>query len=152
MTWTRRVVLVLAILVVNLPIFIVPVISFLTVERPPAYAPVPSGNTPEQERARIREEEMRDREWLLWSIRSRKLMLSTGIVVTVFVADIMILWVLSRIGGPIKADVKASLKRFGGSVWIGSAGLLGAFLAIAFVGFGAVYIFARALGISFTAR
>jgi hypothetical protein len=48
-----------------------------------------------------------------------------------------IMWINWELGAA------GSLMKFGGSVWIGSAGLLGAFLAIAFLGFGAVYLFVR---------
>jgi hypothetical protein len=55
-------------------------------------------------------------------------------VIVVFLVDVAILWALSKIGGPLQADVTASIKKFGGSIWITGAGLIGAFLLIAFLG------------------
>jgi hypothetical protein len=135
MKWVQRILAVLLILAVNIPVFIIPLVAVVPTSlvpwdnnkdhvrlngdpavRGPADAGIPPAN---------------------------KLLIAVGIVLVIFFADVLLLWLLSKIGGPLKADVKASIKKFGGSIWIGSAGLLGAFLAIAFVGFGAVYLFAR---------
>jgi hypothetical protein len=43
----------------------------------------------------------------------------------------------------VTTTVKAVLKKFGGSIWIAAASLVGSFLAIAFVGIGGVYILSR---------
>jgi hypothetical protein len=62
------------------------------------------------------------------------------IVILIFLVDVFVLWVLSKIGGPLKAEVKATIKRFGGSIWITGAGIVGCFLAIAIIGIGGVYL------------
>jgi len=51
-----------------------------------------------------------------------------------------VLWFLSKLGGPLKADVKATIKRFGGNIAIAGAGLVGCFLAIAATAFGGLYL------------
>jgi len=61
------------------------------------------------------------------------------VVLVIFAADLLILWTLSKIG-PLKADVKATINKFGGNLAIASAGLLGAFLAIAATAFGGIYM------------
>jgi hypothetical protein len=78
----------------------------------------------------------------MWAARPSPLAPIIG-VVSIFFADVLVLWMLSRIGGPLKADVKASIKKFGGSIWITGGGLLGAFLAIAILAFGGVYMLAK---------
>jgi len=70
----------------------------------------------------------------------RRLAAACAIVVVVFVLSVGVLWALTHIGGPLQAKVDASIEKFGGSIWITATGLLGAFLAIALVGFGAIYI------------
>jgi hypothetical protein len=64
-------------------------------------------------------------------------------VLLIFLVDVFILWVLSKIGGPLKAEVKASIKKFGGSIWITGAGIVGCFLAIAIIGIGGVYLLSK---------
>jgi hypothetical protein len=64
-------------------------------------------------------------------------------VVIVFLLAVLVLWLLSAIGGPLKGQVKASINRFGGRIWITAAGLIGAFLAIAVVGVAALYLLSR---------
>jgi hypothetical protein len=61
----------------------------------------------------------------------------------IFLLDVFVLWVLSKIGGPLKAEVKASIKKFGGSVWITGAGIVGCFLAIAMIGIAGIYLLAK---------
>jgi hypothetical protein len=132
MKWATRVLAAVVLVAINVPIVVVPALPFLPKNiiwyelesdgRMKAFQSSPRG---------------------VDKVLSNKLVIATVIVLVIFLADVLILWTLSKIGGPLKADVKASLKKFGGSVWIGSAGLLGAFLAIAFLGFGAVYLFAR---------
>src|ERR1700722_18616458 len=70
----------------------------------------------------------------------RRLAAACAIVVVVFVLSVGVLWALTHIGGPLQAKVDASIEKFGGSIWITATGLLGAFLAVALVGFGAIYI------------
>lgn len=55
----------------------------------------------------------------------------------------MILWILKKIGGMPKAEVKAYVKKFGGSLSVTTAGLLGSFLAIAILLLAAIYFIAR---------
>jgi hypothetical protein len=64
-------------------------------------------------------------------------------VVIIFLLDVLVLWVLSRIGGPLKAEVKASIKKFGGSIWITGAGIVGCFLATAIIGISGVYLLGK---------
>lgn len=64
-------------------------------------------------------------------------------VVIIFLLTLLVLWALSKIGGPLKAEVKGSISKFGGKLWITAAGLVGAFLAIALVGVGSVYLLAH---------
>jgi hypothetical protein len=73
---------------------------------------------------------------------SRKLVLACGIVALVFGLSVSVIWCLTRIG-PIAAEVEASIKKLGGSVWIAGGGLFGCFFAIALLGFGAIYVFGR---------
>jgi hypothetical protein len=64
-----------------------------------------------------------------------------GCVSFIFILDIGVLWALSKIGGEkLKADVRATIKKFGGSIVIAGAGLVGCFLAIAFVAFGGLWL------------
>jgi hypothetical protein len=50
----------------------------------------------------------------------------------IFLLDLAVLWSLSRIGGErTKADIKVTAKKFGGSLVLTSAGLLGAFMGVA---------------------
>lgn len=65
--------------------------------------------------------------------------LATLIVLVIFAADLVILVILRKMG-PLKADVKATIEKFGGNIVIASAGLVGCFLAIAIVGFGGIYM------------
>jgi len=73
-------------------------------------------------------------------------LMSTGLVVFIFVVDVAILWTLSKIGGRLKADVKATIEKFGGSIAITSAGLVGCFLAIAILAFAGIYFISKLLG------
>jgi len=70
----------------------------------------------------------------------RRLAAACMIMVVVFGASVAVLWALTHIGGPLQAKVEASIEKFGGSIWITAGGLLGAFLAICLVGFGAIYV------------
>ena len=63
------------------------------------------------------------------------------IIAVVYSLDVLILWLLSKLGDGIKADVKMKFTRSGSTLWIASAGLLGAFLAIAILSFAAIYFF-----------
>lgn len=74
------------------------------------------------------------------------LLFSALIVLFVFVSDIAALWILKKIGGPMRTDVKATVQKFGGSLAITSAGLVGSFLAIAILAFLAIYLIARVMG------
>ena len=56
---------------------------------------------------------------------------------------VTILWILKRIGGTPKAEVKANVKRCGGNLTITSGGLVGSFLAIAILAFVAIYLIAK---------
>jgi len=72
--------------------------------------------------------------------------MSTGVVVFIFLVDLAALWTLSKIGGRLKADVRATIQKFGGSIVIASAGLVGCFLAIAVVTLAGIYFISRLLG------
>jgi hypothetical protein len=85
----------------------------------------------EQERA----VEMRDQ-------RRKDIKFAVGVVVVIFVITLVVLGVLSLIGGPLQAEVKAVVNKFGGKLWITAAGLVGAFLAIAILGVASVYLVA----------
>ena len=67
------------------------------------------------------------------------------IVAAILALDLAVLWTLKRIGGPLQANVKATISRFGGNLLITSAGLLGAFLAIACLALGAIFLLIRVL-------
>jgi hypothetical protein len=75
-------------------------------------------------------------------MRPSGLLIAVAIVLLIFFFDIMILWILKRIGGTLKADVKATIKSFGGNLAVASAGLIGSFLAIAILAFLAIYFIA----------
>ena len=75
--------------------------------------------------------------------QARDPLLPVFCVLVIFFADVTVLKMLSNIDGPLKADVKATIKRFGGSIWVTGGGLLGAFLAIGLLAFGGVYLFAK---------
>jgi hypothetical protein len=77
---------------------------------------------------------------------SSPVVVGTGIVLLIFAADVLILWILSKIGGPLKADVKATIKKFGGSLAIAGVGLFGCFLAIAFTAFAGIYLISKLMG------
>jgi hypothetical protein len=63
------------------------------------------------------------------------------VVCVIFLLDAFVLWILSKISkGKPDSTVKAVIERFGGNIWITAAGLVGSFLAIAFVGIGGVYL------------
>jgi hypothetical protein len=61
-------------------------------------------------------------------------------VVVIFLVTVLVLWLLSKIGGPLTADVKASVNKFGGRITVAAAAIVGAFLAIAITGVAALYI------------
>lgn len=63
------------------------------------------------------------------------------VVLFIFGVDIAVLWLLRKIGGPLKADVTATIKVFEGNVVIASAGLVGCFLAIAALAYVGIYLF-----------
>ena len=67
------------------------------------------------------------------------------IVVIVFGIDLFVLWLLTKIGGPLKADVKATVKKFGGSFVLTTTGLIGAFLALLIATIAALYVVSRFL-------
>jgi len=71
------------------------------------------------------------------------LLMAAAIVFFTFLFDVMILWILKRIGGTVTAQVKANVKRFGGNLAINSAGLIGSFIAIAILAFVAIYLITR---------
>lgn len=55
---------------------------------------------------------------------------SIAVLTTVLALNLFVLFTLTRIGGPLKADLKATVKKFGGSIVLTSVGLMGAFLAL----------------------
>jgi hypothetical protein len=71
------------------------------------------------------------------------LLMAAAIVFFTFLVDVIILWILKRIGGTPRAEVKANVKRFGGNIAIRSAGLIGSFIAIALLAFAAIYLVTR---------
>ena len=71
------------------------------------------------------------------------LIIALAVVIVIFLLTLLVLWALSKIGGPLKAEVKASIEKFGGKIWITAAGLVGAFLAIAITGVVSVYALSR---------
>jgi hypothetical protein len=66
-----------------------------------------------------------------------------GLVVLVFLIDILVLWLLRKMGADLNTTVKVTFKKFGGNVVIISAGLVGVFLGIAMVAFAALFILTR---------
>lgn len=68
------------------------------------------------------------------------LLVACIVVVIVFALSVGVLWCLTKIG-PIEAQVDASLKRLGGSIWVAAGGLMGCFFAVALLAFGAIYVF-----------
>jgi heme/copper-type cytochrome/quinol oxidase subunit 2 len=71
------------------------------------------------------------------------LLIAAAIVSFTFFLVVMILWILKRIGGTPRSEVKAHIERFGGNLAITSVGLVGSFLAIAILAFVAFYFFTR---------
>ena len=69
-----------------------------------------------------------------------------AVVAGVFALNIAVLWLLRKIGGPLQADVKATIRKFGGSLAVTSAGLIGAFLALSVFAFGGMYVVAMIFG------
>ncbi len=59
--------------------------------------------------------------------------------IAVFFSSAAVLYILSKIGGPLKANVRGKIKKFGGTLWITGAGLVGAFIAISIIGLLGVY-------------
>jgi hypothetical protein len=76
-------------------------------------------------------------------LKAGSVLLSLLVVVVIFFLSLIVLWILSKIGGPLSGDVKASISKFGGKVSVAAAAVVGAFLAIAIVGVGSVYLLAR---------
>lgn len=70
-------------------------------------------------------------------------LIATAVVFLTFAFVVLVLWILKMIGGTPKAEVRAKVKRFGGSLAISSAGLIGSFLAIAILAIVAIYLIAR---------
>jgi hypothetical protein len=64
----------------------------------------------------------------------------------IFLLDIMTLWMLKKIGGVPKAEVKTSVQRFGSKLAITTSGLIGSFVAVAILVLGAIYFIARLMG------
>jgi hypothetical protein len=54
-------------------------------------------------------------------------------VAGILVFDLFVVWTLAKMKSPLGADVSITFKKFGADVVVTSAGLLGAFLAIAIV-------------------
>jgi hypothetical protein len=102
-----------------------------------------------QAEQRERQRELDDREYALrqkkleQERRERDVELAAGVVAFIFLLTLGVLWILSKLGGPVEAGVKAVIASFGGKLWITAVGIVGAFLAIAMVGVGAVYLLAR---------
>lgn len=71
------------------------------------------------------------------------LLIAAAIVSSTFFLVVMILWILKRIGGPPRSEVKAHIGRFGGNLTITSVGLVGSFLAIAILAFVAIYLMTK---------
>jgi hypothetical protein len=71
------------------------------------------------------------------------LLAALAVVAVMFLLTLLALWILSKIGGPLKAEVTASIQKFGGKIWITAAGLVGAFLAIFIAGVGSVYFLSK---------
>ena len=61
----------------------------------------------------------------------------------IFLMSALVLWILARVGGPLKSEVKAGIKKFGGSVWLATAGIVGSFLAAIIVGIAGAYLLSR---------
>ncbi len=80
---------------------------------------------------------------LAFATRNEALFANLAAVVVLFLVTLGALWGLSKIGGPLQAEVKASITKFGGKIWVTAAGLVGCFLAIVIVGVAALYILAR---------
>jgi hypothetical protein len=74
--------------------------------------------------------------------RREDIKVAVGVVGVIFILTVVILYALSLIGGPLQAEVKAVVEKFGGKLWITAAGLVGAFLAIAILGVASVYLVA----------
>ena len=64
-------------------------------------------------------------------------------VLLIFLMSALVLWILARVGGPLKSEVKAGIKKFGGSVWLATAGIVGSFLAVIIVGIAGAYLLSR---------
>lgn len=61
-------------------------------------------------------------------------------VAALFFANIAALWILLKIGGPLKADVNVAVTKFRGSLWLTGAAVLAAFLAISIGSLIAIYV------------
>lgn len=75
------------------------------------------------------------------STGSGTIMLALGVVGGIFFMDVGILWTLKKLGPePLKADVNATIQKFGGNITIAGGGLVGCFLAIASFALGGLYL------------
>lgn len=79
-------------------------------------------------------------------MRPSQLLMAVAVIFLIFIFDVMILWILKKIGGTPKTEVKASVEKFGGSLTISSAGLIGSFIAIAILVLAAIHFIARLIG------
>jgi hypothetical protein len=79
------------------------------------------------------------------SPQQRALVLSSAAISVslIFLASALVLWILARFGGPLKGEVDAVIKTFGGSVWLTAAGIVGGFLAVIIVGVAGAYLLSR---------
>lgn len=78
-------------------------------------------------------------------MKLQSLLVAVLIVLLVFGLVILVLWILKKIGGKLNADVRATVKMFGGTFNISSVGLIGSFLALATLALFAVYLIAALL-------
>jgi len=74
---------------------------------------------------------------------STNILVSLGIVASIFLLAVFILWLLKWIGGRPNATVNARIRQLGGNVAINTGGLLGSFLTIAIFALVALYFIAR---------
>ena len=74
---------------------------------------------------------------------------AAALVAFVYVLSVAVLWSLIRLNaGRVGADSRATVKRFGGSILVAAGGLLGGFLALAFVAFMALFVLAKMMATS----
>ncbi len=67
-----------------------------------------------------------------------------SIVATLYLLTVLVLWLLSLIGGPIYATIEGIISKGNSNVWFAAAGILAAFLIIAGLGLAAIYLLAKA--------